>query len=93
MQALLYVLLAVIVIGGPAGGVYVHMRAKMSAAEETLNATWRATLAEAEKEYVEMASAAIRAAMEVDVVSADSYQLDELCQQNTSCRDRGGAKR
>lgn len=93
MLVLLYLLLAITLIGGPAGAVYVHMRTKMADAEETINLRWETKLAEAEKTYVQMAHAAVLAAASVDDVPTDTYQLDGLCQQNASCRDRGGAHR
>jgi hypothetical protein len=92
LTAVLYLLLAVIFIGGPAGGVYVHMRAKMIAAEDTLNARWEAKLMKAEKDYAEMASAAIRAASEVGLIPSDDAELKRLCKQSPTCRDNGGSK-
>lgn len=91
--ALLYALLVIVMVGGPSGAVYIHMRAKMAVAEESINAQWEAKLAIAEKQYVEMANAAIVAAIEVDVVPSDGQQLDELCEQSPSCRDRAGPDR
>jgi hypothetical protein len=92
LTAVLYLLLALIFIGGPAGGVYVHMRAKMIAAEDTLNARWEAKLSRAEKDYAEMASAAIRAASEVGLVPNDDSELRRMCEQSPTCRDHGSSK-
>lgn len=87
-MALMYALVSIIVIGGPAGAVYIHMRGKMASQEMAINAEWKAKLADARNEYIQIAADAISGALSVSDTPGNIDDLKRLCAESAACRDR-----
>jgi hypothetical protein len=87
MLAMLYLCLAVMAIGGPAGAVWIHMHAKINSAVEMRDAEWKLKLSEAEASYDQLVARALQEAAAADIPDNDD-DVKRLCKQHPkSCRD------
>jgi hypothetical protein len=86
---LLITLLAVLIIGGPAGAVYLHMRGEVKAERLACNLEWRAQTTEANEKHARALDAARKAAEAVDPTPADGAARLRECSKSPTCRERG----
>jgi hypothetical protein len=87
--ALLAGLLAVIVIGAPAGAVYLTMRGTVKAEGIACDLQWKTEIVDANQIHTAKLDAARKAADAVTGTPADSAERLRICQQSPTCRDRG----
>ena len=87
--ALLIGLLAAIVVGTPAGAVYLHMRGSVRAERQICNLEWRTEIVEANETHGQKLEAARKAAEDVVGTPADRAKRLLICQQSPTCRERG----
>lgn len=98
IMAMLAGLLGLAVIGGPALGVWIHMRQEIAAAEARRDAEWKAAFAEAEIQHEQTITQAIieadnEEARDPTPGAARSPELVRLCNASANCRDRHRVRR
>jgi hypothetical protein len=80
-------LLALIVIGGPAGAVWLHMRGEVKATRTACDLTWQNQLLKEKQSHADaIAAARLRAEQELPTPDAAAERL-QLCRKSPTCRD------
>jgi hypothetical protein len=84
-------LLALVIAGAPAVGMYIHMRGELKEAVAAEGARWHQAIQKANEDNDIKVSEAVAHALEEerrDPTPGDVAGLGRLCQQSRACRDR-----
>jgi hypothetical protein len=88
MMGVAAVLAALVVIGGPAGAVWLHMRGEVVAERQARDLHWRNELTKANETHAQKLAAARQAAEAVPATPDDRALRLRVCEQSPTCRDR-----
>jgi hypothetical protein len=89
MMVLAGLLVALVVIGGPAGVVWLSARGEIKAAAQARDLHWQTEITKANQAHAEALVAAHKAAETVPATPDDRTERLRLCKQSPSCRERG----
>lgn len=76
-----------VVIGGPAGAVWIHMRGEVKTAEIARDLHWTTELQKAKAAHENRIAEALDAARTTPALPDTAAGLDELCRKSKTCRD------
>ena len=93
MMVLAGVLVALVIVGGPAGVVWLSMRGELSravvAAAQARDLHWQSEIMKANQTHAQALAAARQAADAVAATPDDRAERMLICRQSPTCRDRG----